>query len=107
MPRGAILTHSIDLMLLVQRSLTIALSGYNAFYFATYRTPRGGRRLGAVVLTLINLAVGAESLAFLLLRVADNYGILTVGGQIAAASLSLATVLVMAALIARQRIRRR
>ena len=107
MPRGAVLTHSIDLMLLVQRSLTIALSGYNAFYFATYRTPRRGRRLGAVVLTLINLAVGAESLAFLLLRVADNYGILTVSGQVTAATLSLATVLVMAALIMRQRIRRR
>ncbi len=108
MPRGAILTHPIDLMLLVQRSLTIALSGYNVLYFAAYRTPRGGWRLGAVVLTLINLAVGAESLAFLLIRVAGNYGsILTMGGQLVAASLSLAAVLVMAALILRQRIRRR
>ena len=62
----------------------------------------------AVVLTLINIAVGTESLAFVLLRIAGNYSsILTVGGQIAAASLSLATVLVMAALIFRQRIRRR
>ena len=42
MPRGAILTYPIDLMLLVQRGLTIALSGYNALYFATYRTPKGG-----------------------------------------------------------------
>ena len=108
MPRGAILTHPIDLMLLVQRSLTIALSGYNALYFATYLTPKGGRRLGAVVLTLINIAVGAESLAFLLLRVAGKYsGVLNIGGQLAAASLSLAAVLVMAALIFRRRIRRR
>ena len=64
--------------------------------------------MGAVVLTLINLAVGAESLAFVLLRVAGNYnGILNMGGQLAAASLSLAAVLVMAALILRQRFRRR
>ena len=108
MPRGAVLNHPVDLMLLVQRSLTIALSGYNTFDFATYRTSKGGRRLGAVVLALINLAVGAESLAFLFLKSTGDYrSILTVGGQVVAASLSLATVLVIAVLIMRQRSRRR
>jgi len=97
------------MVLLVQRGLTVALSGHNAFYFATYRPRRGRRRLGAVVLALINLAIGGESLAFgLLLRaVADGGTGLTVGSQLIAASLSLAVVLVMAALILRQRIRTR
>jgi len=109
MPRGAVLTHPLEMMLLVQRSLTVVLSGYNAFYFATYRSRQGRRRLGAIVLTLINLAIGAESLAFGLLPItlARNGTGFTVGSQFIAASLSLAVVLIMAALILRQQIRRR
>ena len=109
MPRGATLTHPLEMALLMQRSLTVALSGYNAFYFATYRLRRGRRRMGAIVLTLINLAIGVESLAFgILPRTLIRNGTgFTVGSQLIAASLSLTVVLVMAALILRQRIRRR
>lgn len=101
--------HPLEMVLLVQRSLTVVLSAYNAFYFATYRSHQGRRRLGAIVLTLINLAIGAESLAFgLLPRAVANSGTgLTQGSQFIAASLSLAVVVTIAILILRQRIRRR
>ena len=109
MTRGAALPQPLEMVLLVQRSLTVVLSGYNAFYFATYRSRRGRRRLGAIVLTMINLAIGAESLAFGLLPItlARNGTGFTVGSQLMAASLSLAVALVIAALILRQQIRRR
>ncbi len=99
------MNQPLDMVLLVQRSLTVVLSGYNAFYFATYRSYRGRRRLGAVVLTFINLAIGAESLAFGLLprTLAGNVTGLTVGSQITAASLSLAVAMVIAALVLRAR----
>ena len=109
MTRGATLPQPLEMALLVQRGLTVVLSGYNAFYFATYRSRRGRRRLGAIVLTLINLAIGAESLAFGLLPItlARNGTGFTVGSQFIAASLSLAVALIIAALILRQQIRRR
>ncbi len=109
MSRGATLPQPLETVLLVQRSLTVALSGYNAFYFATYRTPRGRRRLGAIVLTLINLAIGAESLAFGLLPITIVKSLtgFTLGSQVVAASLSLAVALIIATLILRQCIGRR
>ena len=111
MPRGAPLAYPFsETLLLVQPALSLVISGHNAFYFATYRTRQGKRRLGAIVLTLINLAIGAESLAFGLLPWAtlspDTSG-LTLGSRLVAASLSLAVALTIAALIFRQRIRRR
>ena len=109
MARGAVLTQPLEMMLLVQRSLTIVLSAYKAFYFATYRSRQGRRRLGAIVLTLINLAIGVGSLAFGLWprAVAKSGTGLTHGNQLIAASLSLAVVVTIATLILRQRIRRR
>ncbi len=110
MPRGATLTHPFsETLLLVQRALTLVISGHNAFYFATYRTRHGKRRLGAIVLTLINIAIGAESLAFGLLpwtNFIDNTA-LTIANRLVAASLSLAVAMTIAALIFRHRIRRR
>lgn len=107
MSRGAVLNHPLEMVLLVQRVLTVALSGYNAFYFATYRSRRGRRRLGAVVLIFINLAIGAESLAFgLSSRTLAGNGF-TVGSQLIAASLSLAVAMAIAALVLRQQVRRR
>ena len=109
MARGANLNHSLETVLLVQRGLTVILSGHNAFYFASYLTRRGRRRLGATVLAFINLALGVESLAFgVLPMVLLNTGTgFALSSQLVAASLSLAVALVMAALILRQRIRRR
>ncbi len=110
MPRGATLTHPFsETLLLVQRALTLVLSGHNAFYFATYRSRQGKRRLGAIVLTLINLAIGAESLAFGILpwSITRAGTGLTLGSRLLAASLSLAVALTIAILILRQRIRRR
>ncbi|MEK7777837.1 MAG: hypothetical protein AAB303_04355 [Chloroflexota bacterium] len=109
MPRGATLTYPFsETLLLIQRALTVVLSGHNAFYFATYRSHHGKRRLGAIVLTFINLAIGAESLAFGLLPWTARSGntALTLGSRLVAASLSLAVALTIAALIFRQRIRR-
>ena len=107
MSRGVALSYPLETVLLAQRGLTVALSGYNALYFATYRSHRGRRRLGAVVLTLINLAIGAESLAFALPKLLGKYSLwLPVGSHIAAASLSLAAALVMAALIIRNQLRK-
>ena len=109
MPRGATLTQPLETVLMVQRSLTVALSGYNAFYFATYRSPRGRRRFGAMVLTLINLAIGAKSLAFGLvpIAIARSSAGFTLGSQLVAASLSLVVAVIIATLILRRRIRRR
>lgn len=109
MTRGAILIHpSLELLLLVPRALTIVLSAHNALYFARYRSGQGKRRLGAVILVLINLAIGAESLAFGLLpwNVSRSTS-LTLGTHLVAASLSLVVALAMAILILRQRRRRR
>ena len=109
MSRGAALIHPVEFVLLLQRGLTVVLSCYNAFYFGTYRSPRGKRRLGAAVLTLINLAIVAESLAFgLLPRTLVNSSIgFTRGSQLIAATLLLAVALAMAILILGQRMRRR
>lgn len=107
MSRGVALAHPLEMALLVQRILTVVISGYNAFYFATYRSRHGRRRLGAVVLIFINLAIGAESLAFgLLPRTLAGNGF-TVGSQLIAASLSLSVAMAIAVLILRQQVRRR
>jgi hypothetical protein len=109
MPRGATLSYPLDLVLLLQRAATVFVSGFNALYFFRYRSPSGGRRLGAVVLTFVNLAIAAESMAFGLMPAIAfrDLAWLTAGSQIVASSLSLFVVLVIAALIIRQQLRRR
>ena len=103
MRRGALVIDPPEATLLVQRGLTVAASGYNAFYFATYRLRNGRHRLGAVVLALINLALVGESVAFGLLprMLADMGRELTTAGQLLAVSLTMAT------LILRQKMKRR
>ena len=102
------MTDPIEAALLVQRSLTVAVSAYNALYFATYRLRNGRYRLGAAVLALINLAIAGESAAFWLLPwlMAESSGQVTAAGQLVAASLSLAVSMAMAALILRQKMRK-
>ncbi len=110
MPRGDTLTHPfLETLLFTQRALTIVLSGHNALYFASYRSPRGRRRLGAMVLVGINLAIGAESVAFWFLAqaIVKSGAWLTLGSQLIAASLSLAAVTAMAVLISHHRATRR
>ena len=105
MSRGASVTDPMEAALLVQRSLTVAISAYNALYFATYRLRDGRYRLGAVVLALINIAIAGESAAFWLLpwMLAESSRQVTAAGQLVAASLSLAVSMTMAALILRQK----
>ena len=92
------MTDPIEAALLVQRSLTVAVSAYNALYFATYRLRNGRYRLGAVVLALINIAIAGESAAFWLLPwllpwlLAESSRQVTAAGQLVAASLSLGSV---------------
>ena len=64
MARGVVLNSPVELFLLLQRGFTIALSGYNAFYFWRYLSCQRKRRVGLLTLVLINLAIGLESLAF-------------------------------------------
>ena len=47
MRRGALVIDPPEATLLVQRGLTVAASGYNAFYFATYRLRNGRHGPGA------------------------------------------------------------
>ncbi len=105
MPRGASMSH-LQQALLLQRVLTIALSGYNACFFLDYARRSVRRRLGAGVLACVNLALGGESLAFgLLPSLVDIQAALAVAAQIVVASLSLAVTLVMAVLALRHRLR--
>ena len=99
----------IEAALLVQRSLTVAISAYNALYFATYRLRNGRYRLGALVLAFINVAIAGESVVFWLLpwMLAESSRQVTVAGQLVVASLSLAVSITIAALILRQKMRRR
>ena len=70
MNRGASVTDPTEATLLVQRALTVAISAYNAIYFSRYRLRTGRRRLGAVVLAFISLAIAGGSVAFGLLTTA-------------------------------------
>ena len=109
MSRGATVTHSsLETLLLLQRAATVVLSGHNALYFAMYRSRHGRRRLGAFVLMFINLAIGAESLAFGVLPwTASGSTGLVLGSRLIATTLSLAVAVAMAVLIFRQHIRRK
>ena len=51
-------------MLIAQYLLTALSSGFNAVYFWNYRSPRRGRRVGAMVLFGLSLALVVESLYF-------------------------------------------
>lgn len=51
-------------VLTAQYLLTALSSGFNAVYFWRYRSPRRGRRVGAVVLFGLSLALVIESLYF-------------------------------------------
>ena len=109
MTRGATLTYpSLETLLLLQRAITVVLSGHNALYFINYRSRQGRRRLGVVVLTFVNLSIGAESLVFGVLPMPANGSTwLTLGSRLIAASLSMTVALVIAILVFRQRIHQR
>jgi hypothetical protein len=98
----------LELILLMQRGVTILLSGCNACFFLAYAQRHVRRRLGARTLALFNVALGGESLTFgLVPRLLDAPALLTTVGQFIASSLSLAVALVIAALVLRHRLRRR
>ena len=50
MARGVVLNSPVELILLLQRGFTIALSGYNAFYFWRYFSCQSKRRVGLLTL---------------------------------------------------------
>lgn len=53
-----------EAMLVAQYLLNALSSGFNAVYFWNYRSPRRGRRVGAMVLFGLSLALVMESLYF-------------------------------------------
>ncbi len=57
--------------LFAQYLLTGLSAALNAVYFGGYRSPRPGRRLGALALTLVSSATLVESLYFGLLLLLD------------------------------------
>ncbi len=54
----------IDQIILTQHIVTALSSGFNAVYFSTYRAPLRRRRIGALALALLSLAILIESLYF-------------------------------------------
>ena len=105
MARGGSLNGTVELILLLQRGFTIALSGYNAFYFWFYFSRQRKRRAGALTLVMISLAIALESLAFVFSTLAGGDFRLSAGMQVAAASLSLAVAAALTALVLRRRLK--
>ena len=105
MARGVVLNSPVELFLLLQRGFTIALSGYNAFYFWRYLSCQSKRRVGLLTLVLINLAIGLESLAFVFSTLLNSDFRVSAGVQVAAASLSLAVAAALTALVLRRRLK--
>ena len=105
MARGVALNSPIELILLLQRGFTIALSGYNALYFWQYFTRQQKRRVGLLTLVMINLAIGLESLAFVFSTLLGSDFRISAGVQVAAASLSLAVAAALTALVLRRRLK--
>jgi len=53
-----------DALVTAQYVITALSSGLNTCYFMSYRSPRKRRRVGAVTLTVVSLAMFVESLYF-------------------------------------------
>ena len=54
----------IDRLILTQYIITALSSGFNAVYFSGYRSPLRKRRIGALVLALLSVAILIESIYF-------------------------------------------
>jgi hypothetical protein len=54
----------IDRLILTQYIVTAVSSGFNAAYFSGYRSPLRRRRVGALVLALLSVAILTESIYF-------------------------------------------
>ena len=64
-----------DVVLIAQYLLTALSSGFNASYFWSYRSPRRGRRIGALVLFGLSLSLVIESIYFGLFAVSLSSGL--------------------------------
>ena len=53
-----------DTLITAQYAITALSSGLNTCYFMAYRSPRKRRRVGAVAMVIINLAICIESTYF-------------------------------------------
>ena len=105
MARGVVLNTPLELILLLQRGFTIALSGYNARYFWLYFSCQRKRRVGLLTLVMINLAIALESLAFVFSTLLGSDFSISAGVQVAAASLSLVVAATLTALVLRRRLK--
>lgn len=54
----------IQSLVLAQYIITALLSGFNAVYFFGYRSPTKRRRIGALTLALLSVAIFIESIYF-------------------------------------------
>ena len=54
----------IDQIILTQYLVTALSSGFNAVYFSSYRAPLRRRRIGALALALLSVAILIESIYF-------------------------------------------
>jgi len=96
----------IGKILIAQYALTALSSGFNAGYFWAYRSPYRKRRLGAVVLAVLSLALLVESVYFGLFALSQGRWwagfFLAPGNWLAAKSLLCLGSLAISALILRR-----
>lgn len=100
-----------DTALVLEQGLTALFSAFNTFHFLGYRSPRRGRRWGALALALVNLAFLIQSLYLgilpALLGLVSAEVLLNTRLRLAAGVFPLASSLLISAFILRWRLRRR
>ncbi|MBI4297988.1 MAG: hypothetical protein HY676_05595 [Chloroflexi bacterium] len=88
----------LDTLVLAQYGATALSAAFNTWYFATYRTREGRRRVGAAVMAVVSLALAVESVAvgwLLYPRASDGFLWLTSGTLALAGSLLISTLIIL------------
>ena len=88
----------------VPGALIVVSGGFNAIFFANYSATQARRRVGALVLALVNLSFLLQGLYWLALSLRSGYDQTLVNGNALIVELiTLASSLAITALILRQR----
>ncbi len=104
MQREAVLPNlPLETLSLAERAFTIISSAFNVAFFVSYRAGARRRRIGALVLTLVNMALLVESLYF----VVPHLPGLDVRLQLATGVVPMIASLFITLLVLRQIINRR
>ena len=102
---------TLEALAVLERGITAICSVFNALYFAGYRSGLRRRRVGALVLLVVNLAFLVQSLYFGLLPYFTRLDLVTLianpGLRLAAGLLPLVASFLITLLILRQLLARR